>query len=348
MAIPELLRELLRAIGPTGYEHPAAAVWRAAAAEFATVERDSLGNSFARLAAPEGAPRLVLVGHIDEIGLLVTHIDDEGLLAFTTLGGIAAETLSGQRVLLSGRAGIVPGVIGRREGEGRGEHGRVGHSDLHIDLGVASREQAAALVDVGDAGVWAGEPVELGEGRIVSRALDNRLGAYVVLEAARRVAAAGDARCELVAVAAVQEEIGHHGARTAVYGLDAAVALVVDVTPATDVPGGDPRRAGAIALGSGAALARGPVANPCVVELLVELAQAEGIAHTFEALPAATRTDADAVHISRAGVPTGIVSIPLRYIHTPNELATLADLEAVIALVVAFARRIEGETSYLR
>ncbi len=149
-------------------------------------------------------------------------------------------------------------------------------------------------------------------------------------------------------VAAVQEELGYYGARTAAFSLDPDFAIAIDVTYATDVPGGDPKAAGKIDLGSGAAIGRGPILNTGVTDLLARAAEEEGIAHTFEVLTNRTHTDADAVHVSRAGVPTGLVSVPLRYMHSPGELASLDDLEAVIALVVAFARRLTPESSFVR
>lgn len=350
MPIPDLLHALLTAVGPSGHEEPAAQVWREAAASFAEVHGDSLGTSYARVRGGDGAVTLAVVGHIDEIGVQITHLDENGMLAFGTLGGIGAELLAGQRVLLAGRNGLVPGVVGRREApEARhGDRPKLELSDLHIDIGAASSEEAAGLVRVGDAGVWQGDPVELPNGRFVSKALDNRLGAYIALESARRVAEAGDAKIDVVAVAAVQEEIGYHGARTAAFALDPQVALAIDVTWATDVPGGSPRRAGKVELGSGAAITRGPVVNPRVSDLLVETAEAEEIKHSFEVYAGRTLTDADAVHVARGGVPTGLVSIPIRYMHSPVELASLDDLEAVIRLVAAFARRLTPETSFLR
>jgi putative aminopeptidase FrvX len=351
MPIPADLHALLVAAGPSGHEEAAAGVWRQAAASFARVEVDSLGTSYARVeAAAAEAPTLAVVAHIDEIGVQVTHIDEQGFLHFSTLGGIAAEVLAGQRVLLAGAGGSVPGVVGRRDQDRRrgDERPRLELSDLHIDIGAASAADARALVAGGDAGVWLGEPAELAAGRVASRALDNRAGAYAALEAARRVAAAGGGRVHLVAVASVQEELGHHGARAAAFGLEPQVALAIDVTWATDVPGGDPRRAGRVELGSGAAITRGPVVNPRVSDLLIEAAEAEAIPYTVEVYSGATHTDADDVFTARAGVPTGLVSIPLRYLHTPSELASLDDLEAVVRLVTAFALRLGPETSFLR
>jgi endoglucanase len=349
--IPDVLRELLLAFGPTGHEGPAARVWRDAASPFAEVTWDTLGTSFARVRAPGGNPRtLAIVGHIDEIGFAVTNIEESGLLSYSPLGGFQPDMTVGQRVVVAGREGQVPGVIGRRHlsSEQRRERVKLEHSDLHIDIGARNREDALRLVRPGDAGVWVGEPLELPNGRFVSMALDNRLAAYVALEAARRVAEAGGARVDVVAVAAVQEEIGYHGARAAAFALEPDVALANDVTFATDVPGGDARVSGKVDLGAGASICRGPVLHTGVVDLLARAAEEEGIPHFFEVEARRTFTDADAVHEVRAGVPTGLVAVPVRYMHSPIELGVLDDLEATIRLVVAFAQRLTPETSFLR
>jgi endoglucanase len=350
VAVPSLLSSLLAASGPSGHEEEPARVWREAASAFAEVTSDTLGSSFARVSAGEGAPTLVLMGHIDEIGVAITHVEENGLLAFTPVGGIGPETLHGQRVEITTRNGVVPGAVTRKRmyPEQLRDRGRLELSDLHIDIGAVSREDAEKLVRVGDAGVWIGPPVELPNGRLLSKALDNRLGAYIVLEAARRIAEHGDAQVTVVAVAAVQEEIGLYGARTAAYGVDPQVAIAVDVTPATDVPGGDARRAGRIELGMGAMIARGPTLNKHVTDLLGDVAESEGIAHAFEVYSRTTSTDADEIHLVRAGVPTGLLSIPTRYLHSPNELCDLADVEAIVQLIVAFARKLAHDQSFVR
>lgn len=350
MTTPQLLSSLLAAAGPSGHEEEPARIWRDAASKFAEVSSDTLGTSFARVSAGEGAPTLALMGHIDEIGVAITHIEESGLLAFTTIGGIGPETLHGQRVEIVTRNGVVPGAITRKRlyPEQIRDRGKLELADLHIDIGAASREEAEKLVRVGDAGVWPGPPVELPNGRLLSKALDNRLGAYIVLEAARRVAEHGDAQVNVVAVAAVQEEIGLYGARTAAYGVDPQVAIAVDVTPATDYPGGDARRAGRIELGMGAMIARGPTLNKHVTDLLGDVAEAEGIAHAFEVYSRTTSTDADEIHLVRAGVPTALLSIPTRYLHSPNELCDLADVEAIVQLIVAFARKLASDQSFVR
>src|SRR5258705_3203461 len=206
MALPSLLRELLTAAGPSGHEGPAAEVWRKAAADFAEVSSDTLGTSFARIRAGEGAPTLAIVGHIDEIGIAITHIGDDGLLTFSELGGFEPEQMAGQRVLIAGREGMVTGVVGRRmrsRSERRGDRKPLDRSDLHIDIGATSREDAERFVRAGDAGVWEGEPLELPNGRIASHALGNRLDPYPALEPARHDAYAADAQVDRIPGASV-------------------------------------------------------------------------------------------------------------------------------------------------
>jgi endoglucanase len=350
MATPELLTALLQAAGPSGHEEEAARVWRDAATGFADVTSDTLGSSFARVAAGEAAPTLAIVGHIDEVGVAVTNIEENGLLSFTTIGGISAEALHGQRIDLLTRAGRIPGAISRKRlhADQLRDRPRIELADLHIDIGAKSREEAESLVRVGDPAVWSGPPTDLPNGRLLSKSLDNRLGAYIALEAARRVAESGDAQLDVVAVAAVQEEIGYYGARTAVFALEPKVAIVVDVTPSTDSPGGEPRRAGRIELGMGALIARGPTLNKHVTELLAEVADEAGIAHAYEVYSGDTATDADEIHPARLGIPTGLLSIPMRYLHTPTEICDLADMESIIQLLVAFARRLTPDQTFLR
>jgi putative aminopeptidase FrvX len=351
MAAPALLTSLLEAAGPSGHEEEPARIWREAAAAFAEVSFDTLGSSFARVrAGSDGAPTLALVGHVDEIGVTITNVEENGLLSFTTLGGIAAETLIGQRIELLTKDGRLPGAVSRKRlaPEQLRDRPRPELADLHIDVGATSREDAERMVRVGDAGVWNGAPVELPNGRLLSRALDNRLGAYMALEAARRIGESKEAQVDVVAVAAVQEEIGLYGARAAAYALDPEVAIAIDVTPATDYPGGDPRRAGRVELGMGAMIARGPTLNKDVADLLAEAAEEEGIAHAFEVYSRTTSTDADEIHLVRAGVPTALVSIPTRYLHSPNEICDLADVEAIVSLIAAFAKLLSRDHSFVR
>ena len=353
MAIPDPLRQLLTAPGPSGYETAPARAWRAAAEAFgAQVSSDTVGSTVARVAAAGDGPRLAVVGHIDEIGLIVTYVDDQGFLHFTGIGGWDPQVLVGQRVEVIARDGRVPGVVGRkpihlmRDDEERKKVPEL--KQLHVDVGARDGDEARALVRVGDVAVIAGEPVELPNQRVVSRALDNRLGAFVALEAARLVAEAGGAPGEVAAVAAVQEEITFAGARTTAYALQPDVAVVVDVTHATDAPGVEAKELGQHEFGSGPVVERGSIVNPRVFELLHEAAEAEGIPFTVSASARATGTDADAIHLTRAGIPTGVVSIPLRYMHSPVEMVQLDDVDATARLLAAFARRLGPDTSFER
>ncbi len=353
----QTLRDLLEARGPSGYETAPAGAWSAAAQAFgAEVSVDVVGTPSARVAPREqgdaASRRLIVMGHIDEIGLIVTHIDDEGYLWFREVGGWDAQILVGQRVVLGTRSGELTGVIGKKpihllREEERKKVAEV--RDLHIDVGAKDGEQARGLVRIGDVAVIDGDPVELPNGRLASRALDNRLGSFVALEAARLVAEVGGAEdWEVVAVAAAQEETTFGGSRTSAFSLRPDAAIVVDVTHATDAPGIDAKESGKHELGSGPVLSRGSTLNPSLSELLYDTAEREGIPFTVEATGRNTGTDADAVHLSRGGVPTALVSIPLRYMHSPVELVQLDDVHACARLIAAAALRLDGETSFAR
>src|SRR6516165_1638723 len=266
--VPPLLRRLLVARGPSGYEGAPAAIWSEAARAFAEVSTDVLGTPLAivppRLGAPQPPSRLLVMGHIDEIGLIVTHIDDEGYLWFRAVGGWDAQILVGQRLVIDTKEGPVTGVVGKkpvhllREEDAK----KVANiREMHIDVG------ALAVIDA--------EPAELPNGRLTSRALDNRLGAFVALEAARLLAEAGGAQWQLAAVAAAQEEITFGGSRTSAFALEPDAAIVVDVTHATDAPGIEVKESGKHELGSGPVLSRGSTLTEGLFELLVETAEAE-------------------------------------------------------------------------
>lgn len=354
MGLPEGLRKLLVAPGPSGAEAPAAAVWRELAESFATeVRGDLLGSSSAVVPArADGGLRVAVVGHIDQIGLIVTHVDDEGMLWFDQVGGWDPVVLVAQRVEVQTKDGPVPGVIGRKpphlsEPDEREKAPKV--KALHVDIGAKDRDDALARVRVGDVVVIEGAPLELPNDRVASRALDNRLGCWIALEAARLVSEAGGAAGDVLALAVVAEETGPlAGASTSAYALQPDVALVVDVGHATDVPDVEERTQGRHPLGSGAIVGRSPVAHPAVVEGLLKAAEADDIAFTLQADGRQTWTDADAIHLSRAGIPTANVSIPLRYMHSPVEICQLSDVEACARLCAAYALRLAAGTSLVR
>ena len=354
MAIATLgfLKKLLDTAGPSGFEQAPARVWREEVQGFADdVQADVHGNSIATL-NPKGKPRLMLAGHIDEIGLQVTHIDDDGFLYFGGIGGWDSQVLVGQRVLLVGRRGPVRGVIGKKAVHQlkKEELEKVSKAaDLWIDIGAANKGEASDRVRVGDPGVLDTAVQEYPNGRIVSRSIDNRIGAYVVAEALRLLAQDRPKHAGVFGVATTREEIAWTGggARTSAVGLEPNVALVVDVTHATDWPGAEKKRAGEHKLGGGPVLARGSAVSPVVFDLLVECAEREKIPFSIQAAPHDTGTDADAIYNALRGIPTGLVSVPNRYMHSPNEMVAREDLERAARLLAAFARRLDPKISFI-
>ena len=341
---PALLDALLRVPAPSGYEAPASEVWREAAS-FADVRTDGLGSSMALVGPEDGEPVVAIAGHLDEIGLVVTHVDDKGFIWFQPIGGWDPQILVGQRVEVTTKDGPVYGVAGRKPIHLLEEEQRkkvVELKELHIDIGAEDGDAAKELVRIGDPVVVAGEPVRVQGDRLISRSMDNRLGSYVALEVARRCHENGKITGRVAGVANAQEEIGLYGARTAAFELRPTLAVAVDVTHATDAPGIDENQEGSHALGSGPVIGRGSTLSPKVFDLLVETAERAEIEHTLAGSGNRTGTDADAIQISRSGVPTGLVSIPLRYMHSPVEMVDLRDVEATVALLVAFAESLDA------
>jgi putative aminopeptidase FrvX len=343
------LERLLNAAGPSGFEVAPARVWRDEAEGFAhEVWSDVTGNSIASL-NPGGNPRVMMAGHIDEIGLQITYVNEEGFLFFDEIGGWDTQVLVGQRVRVLGREGAVPGIIGKKPIHllKKEDRERVTKTqDLWVDLGAEDAKAVASLgIRVGDPMVLDAGMIRLAGDRIASRAVDNRIGAYVVLEALRLLSE-DPPRAAAFAVATVQEEIAYSGggARSSAFALEPHVAVVVDVTFSTDVPDIEKKELGDHRIGGGPVLSRGSANHPVVFERLMAAAEAEKIPHTYQAAPRSTRTDADGIHLVRFGVPTGLVSVPNRYMHSPNELVSLGDLERASRLLAAFVRRLDPDT----
>lgn len=347
------LERLLDAPGPSGFEVRAARVWREEAETFASeVKVDVNGNSFATVNSG-GGPTVMLAGHIDEIGLQVTHIDEEGYLYVDEIGGWDPQVLVGQRVTVLSRGGDVPGVIGKKavhliQPDERSKASKT--RQLWVDVGAADRDEVTTLgIRVGDPMIIAQGMIRLAGDFIASRAIDDRVGAFVVLEAIRMLSQDPEPPvASATAVATVQEEIGFQGggARTSAYSVDPDVAIVVDVTFSTDVPDIEKKELGEHSLGGGPVLSRGSAAHNEVFEMLATVAEEEGIPYTIQASPKATRTDADGIHLTRHGVPTGLVSVPNRYMHSPNEVVSVEDLFNTAKLIAAFIRRLRPDTDF--
>jgi putative aminopeptidase FrvX len=353
MAIPELLQRLLTTPGPSGQESGPARAWRESCAAFAQEvgTSDPLGSSFARVPGTAAGLSLAMVGHVDEIGLHVTHIDSGGYLRFGGVGGWDPQVLVAQRVVLQTREGPVHGVIGRKpihllKDDDRKKVPEL--KDLHIDIGAQDADEARQRVRIGDVAVIDARPLEFPHDRVVSRSIDNRIGCFVAAEAARLVAQDGGASGDVLAMAVAQEETGLSGARTSAFAHRPDVAIVVDVTFATDQPGVELGEMTEHKLDSGPVIARGTHIHPAVFELLHTCAEENGIPFTVESLGRQTGTDADVIHISRSGIPTGLVSVPCRYMHSPVEMISLQDVDAAARLLAAFARRLDPQMSFER
>jgi tetrahedral aminopeptidase len=326
----DFLERMITTASPSGFEEPNAENFRNYVAAFAdTVTTDALGSVIATV-NPKGSPRVMLSGHIDEIGFLIHYIDDNGFCYFRTIGGHDNVNIVGQRVSVQTRKGVVRGVIGKKPVhlislEDRGK--KVELEDLWIDLGVTSRQEAIdAGVEIGDPAVYADGFERLLGDRVAGRAMDNRVGAWVVAEALRRVKALNPKAC-VVAVATVQEEIGLRGAIAAAHGVNPDIGIAVDVTFATDFPSMDKRKVSPMDLGKGPGLLRGANANRKLADRIQGVATTQKIPIQIQATPAGTGTDANAIQIARAGICTGLVEVPLRYMHTPCEVISLSDAD---------------------
>ncbi|HEY1763480.1 MAG TPA: M42 family metallopeptidase [Opitutaceae bacterium] len=345
-ASPPFLVDLLHARSPSGYEAEAQAVFdRYVKPKADDYTADVLGNRIATL-NPGGDPTLMLAGHMDELGLIITFINKDGFIYFDTIGGHDRTVISGRRVVIQTANGPVKGVTGKRAIHLMDEADRKKVPEIHeiwIDIGARSKKEALARVSIGDAATYDHE-FELITGSIgTARAFDNKVGAYVVGETLIRLSReVKKLAAKVVAVATSQEEIGVRGATASSYSVDPQVALVVDVGHATDHPDCDNRKYGETKLSGGPIICRGANVNPKVYEGLVKAAKKAKIPYQLEGDPRPTGTDARAVQMARGGVATGLVSIPLRYMHTPSEVVDLQDVERCVRLFAEFAREIKS------
>lgn len=325
--------------GVSGYEQRVQDVVREYAAGFADDIKTDLHGNVIAVKNPDAALRVMLAGHCDQLGLLVSHIDDTGFLYFQTVGGWDPQQLVGQRVVVWSQEGPVPGVVARKAIHLLEEAERkkvVEFKELWIDIGATSREDAESVVQIADPVTVELGLKELRNGIVTAPAMDNRTGVWVVMEALRRASDRG-VEIGFYAASTVQEEIGLRGAQTAAYGIDPHVAIAVDVTHATDCPTVDKRQRGVIDLGAGPVIVRGPNINPRVGDLLESIAQAHDIPHQRAALGRAAPNDANVLQVNRAGVAAGLLQIPNRYMHSAVETIAWRDIDAAADLLAEFA-----------
>jgi len=335
----EFFFHLLKTPSPSGYEEPIQRVVREYLEPLADEIRTDLHGNVIAVKNAGGTPRVMLAGHCDQIGLLVQHIDSDGFLSVQPIGGWDPQVLIGQRMTVWTEQGGIPGVIARKpihllKDEEQKKVPKL--EDLWLDIGVADGKAAESLVAIGDCVTLELEHRELRDDRIVSPGVDDKCGLWVVLEAFRR-ASEQKIECALYVVSTVQEEIGLRGARTSAFDIDPQVGIAVDVTHATDCPTIDKKQEGDVKLGGGPVVYRGPNMNPIVTSRLFEIAKRHGIAVQPGAISRATPTDANVMQVNRGGMATGLVSIGNRYMHSPVEMISLADIDAAADLLAQFA-----------
>jgi putative aminopeptidase FrvX len=335
----ESLSTLIQAPSPSGFEQPASAVFRDLVAPFADdVSTDVMGSVLALLKGKGDGPSVMLAGHVDEIGMMVTYTTPEGYLAFRPIGGVDTGVLPALRVRIHTKEGPLLGIVGRKpihliEEEERKKVAKV--ERLFIDVGLPA-DEVSKRVRVGDPITFDTAFERLGDGMAVSRAFDDKMGAWVAARVLEEVAAKGPAAGDVIAAATVQEEIGSRGAVASTYGLAPDVGIAIDVGHATDYPDMDKRSHGEYTLVAGPIIARGANINHRLFDLLVAAAEKAKVRYQIGAEPRATGTDANPMQLSRGGRAAALVSVPLRYMHTPSEMLSLKDLEATVKLLTRF------------
>lgn len=346
------LFDLLRTPSPTGFEAPGQRLWAARAAGLADrMDSDAYGNAWAtKEGKDKGAPTVLLEAHADEIGFALKYVTDDGFLRVDRIGGSDHAIARARRVVFLGAKGPVAGVLGNtaihlREREGDEKAPKL--EELYVDIGASSREEVAERgLRVGHPAVYADAVEMLTETRITGRALDNRLGGFVLTQVLASLKTGARPEATAVALNAVQEEIGGNGARMAAYVIEPDVAVVLDVTHATDSPGIEKAKHGEVKLGGGPSVTHGTVNHPAVVERLVAVAEAEGIPLQHESSSRYSGTDTDVIFTSRAGVPSALVSIPMRYMHSTVETVDLGDVEHTVRLLDAFVRSVRADDRF--
>jgi putative aminopeptidase FrvX len=345
------LEKLVNTPSPSGYEERAAEVYRAYTTPFSDQVTTDVHGNVAAILHPKARTRIMLAGHMDEIGFIVHYISDDGFIYFSTIGGQDSVIPVGQRVWIHGSERI-PGVIGRKaihllEEDERKKKPEI--KDLWIDVGASSRSDVEAFVQLGDVVTFQYEFQTLMNDRATARGFDNKMGSFIVAEALRLLKEDGGLHSEVgvYAVATVQEEIGLRGARTASFSIDPQSGIAVDVNHAIDYPGVSKTRYGALDVGKGPSVMRGANANPVVFRMILDAAKRDGIPYQVDVAPGGTGTDGNAMQISRAGMAVGILGVALRYMHTPCELLSLTDVENCARLMAAYCRAVAPQTDFI-
>lgn len=349
----EFLRKLVNTPSPVGHEARGQRVWLDYARQFADETfSDAYGNCVALLNRG-GSPRIMLAGHADEIAMAVSYIDDNGFVYVKRMGGVDAAIMKAQRLTIHTRNGPVKGVVGNVAPHLTKQEGDPKPPKIHeifLDIGVPSRKEAEKLVRVGDPITLVDEFDVLRGDLVVARAFDNRIGTFAVAETLRLLSESNARlKAEVCAVSNVQEEVGLLGARQIAYSLKPDIALVVDVTHATDYPTVNKSQHGDVKLGDGPTITHGGCNHPEVVARIEEVAARKKIPLQHEAMSATSGTDTDAIFWTRGGIASALISLPNRYMHSPVEVVNLADLDKIPQLMAAFCLSVKrGEQFKVR
>ena len=339
------LKALLATPTPSGFETAGQGKVAEYMGRYADIVKTDVHGNVHGIVNPDGAVRVMLAGHCDEIGLMVQHIDEKGFLYMSALGGVNVPLLQGERILIQGRQGPVPGVVGVRPihlmTQQEREKSVTKIHELWVDIGAKNRKDAEKAVALGDTAVINTGWNELRNGLVACRAFDNRIGAFIVADVLR-VLHGSRLNVAVHAVSTVQEEVGLRGATTAAFGIDPQIGIAVDVGFATDFPEMDAKITGEAKLNGGPILHPGPTYNPKLLELIRETAGKAKLKTQLQPEPRGANTDAYAIHMTRAGAAAALISVPSRYMHSPVETIALRDATDTVKLIAAVLMRLTG------
>lgn len=337
----EFLEALIECPSPSGDEVAIQKKWIKEVETFADEIRTDFSGNAIGILNPEADFKVLLAGHCDEIAFMITHIDDKGFISVTKAGGISPKLALGSRVRIYGKE-LVKGVVAVKAEHKGGEKGEIKPEDLIIDIGATSKDELKDLISVGDYVLYDMDYEYMMNDNMAGRGMDNRTGAFIVAEVLR-VLSKEKLNVGVYAVSTVNEETTMGGAYFAAAKIKPNMAIACDVTFATDAPGSNPKKEGVVTLGGGPVLAKGSMVNYKINDLLRKAAEKLDMTLQLELAPGRTGTDADQMRFTGEGVPVGLVSLPLRYMHSPSEVINLKDIEAEIQLIAEMIKNLSGD-----
>lgn len=341
--------ELIITPSPTGYESAGQKVWKKYVSQFASkVESDAYGSALAKIETNSVVPTIMIEAHADEIGMVVQHVSDKGFITLNKLGGSDSTIARGKKVFIHNKKGTVTGIVGNTaihlQDNKNGGGKQPAWKDIFVDIGVSSKEEALELIQVGDPAIYTDELEFLNDDIVTGRALDNRVGGFAIAQVLKNLSKRKkELKVNVMALNSVQEEVGGFGARMMSFRHMPDAAIVTDVTHATDSPGINNKEHGTITLGGGPSVQHGGANHPAVVSLIEETAEKKEISIQHEATSVRTGTDTDSIFYQKTGIPSALISLPLRYMHSPVETASVSDIRALIDLMTESVLAMEAD-----